>query len=219
MRQLPPGSGASAGPPCGTGLVWLTSSATIPLRLRKRCLSASGRPGGGWGPTAGNWPQSWACTSTWWRLLSGAPDGLGGKLAPGWTGCFVDSRSRSDSWQGSGLIGTDPAASSFQLRLPSPTEFYPSVEKALERRQIPSYILGRKDCSEAGLLSANRVYLRAIRQRLAFDICAAPHGSRYVCSSRLTQKPPTAVWFWLAAIIATCVFVYRRLGAMRPSCW
>lgn len=98
----------------------------------------------------------------------------------------------------------------------SPMEFYFAVEEALQRRQIPGYTTSRKDYTEAGLLSANRTYLRVVRQRLAYDICAAPYGNGFFFSSWLTQKPPSAVWFWLAAIIAAFVFVFYQLSAMLP---
>jgi len=43
--------------------------------------------------------------------------------------------------------------------------------------------------AEGGLLSANRVYLRLIRERLAFDICAAPFGTRYFFTHRTVYSP------------------------------
>lgn len=43
--------------------------------------------------------------------------------------------------------------------------------------------------SEGGLLSAKREYLRLKRERLVFDICAAPFGTGYFFSFRFVELP------------------------------
>jgi len=71
----------------------------------------------------------------------------------------------------------------------SPQEFYSSLEKALERRQIPRLELSRVNWREGGLFSADREYLRLTRERLVFDICAFPFGTGFAFSSRLGEIP------------------------------
>ena len=66
-------------------------------------------------------------------------------------------------------------------------EFYGALEEALERRSIPGAQISRIERQEAGLLSANREYLRVTRERLYFDICAAPFGTGFFMSWWLTE--------------------------------
>lgn len=55
--------------------------------------------------------------------------------------------------------------------------------------------------AEGGILSGNRVYLRMIRERLAFDTCAAPFGTGYFFSCRTVHSPPVVkLWHVLAAL-------------------
>lgn len=58
--------------------------------------------------------------------------------------------------------------------------------------------------AEGGLLSEKRVYLRMIRERLVFDVCAAPFGTGYFFSCR-TAEIPRLVKLW--QIIATLLFL------------
>ena len=63
-----------------------------------------------------------------------------------------------------------------------PQEFYSNPEKELEARKIPSMEMSRLEFAEGGWLAAKRTYLRVMRERLAFDTCAAPFGNSYFFS-------------------------------------
>lgn len=53
--------------------------------------------------------------------------------------------------------------------------------------------------SEGGLLSVKRDYLRLMRERLVFDICAAAFGTGYFFSFRFIEFPPGVnLWHMLA---------------------
>jgi len=68
-------------------------------------------------------------------------------------------------------------------------DFYQMIEKHLTDRKVPSLDISRVELSEGGLLSAKREYLRLRRERLVFDICAAPFGSGYFFSFRFVELP------------------------------
>ena len=68
-------------------------------------------------------------------------------------------------------------------------EFYGMVEKELKNREIPGLESSRLDFSEGGALSAKREYLRMTRERLVFDVCAAPFGTSYFFSCRFAEIP------------------------------
>jgi hypothetical protein len=71
----------------------------------------------------------------------------------------------------------------------SPQEFYVAVEKALADRKVPGLEAARVQFAEGGLLSAKREYLRLTRERLVFDICAAPFGTSFFFSCRYAELP------------------------------
>jgi hypothetical protein len=72
----------------------------------------------------------------------------------------------------------------------SPLSFYQAVEAALQRREVPATQNSRVDHKEAGLLSANREYLHITREKLIFDICAAPFGTGFFVSWWLVEEVP-----------------------------
>jgi len=74
-------------------------------------------------------------------------------------------------------------------------EFYQRLEAQLSERKIPGLEISKVDYSEGGLLADQRVYLRFIRERLAFDTCAAPFGTGYFFSCR-TVHSPVVVQLW-----------------------
>lgn len=86
-----------------------------------------------------------------------------------------------------------------------PQEFYATVKKELDERKIPSMEMSDVEYAEGGLLSDKRVYLRMIRERLAFDLCASPFGTSYFFSCRIVHSPP-ALRLW--HIVAALVFFY-----------
>ena len=72
----------------------------------------------------------------------------------------------------------------------SSQEFYATLEQALRQHQLPGIEIGRIEWKEGGLFSARREYLRVRREKLVFDICAAPYGADYYFSWWLGEVPP-----------------------------
>jgi hypothetical protein len=97
-----------------------------------------------------------------------------------------------------------------------PQEFYGAVEKELAARKIPTMEMSRVEYAEGGLLSDKRMYLRTIRERLAFDMCAAPFGSSYFFSCRTVYSPPVLrLWHLFVALIVfniVCSLLVQLLG-------
>jgi hypothetical protein len=87
----------------------------------------------------------------------------------------------------------------------STQEFYAEIEKELIARQVPGLTISRVDFHEGGLFSDKRTYLRLSRERLAFDICAAPFGRTFFFSLRIVEKPRLG---WLVVIL-----FFAALGA------
>ena len=85
----------------------------------------------------------------------------------------------------------------------STKEFYEAVENELKNRKVPGLEMFQVDFTEGGLLSAKREYLRMTRERLVFDICAAPFGTSYFFSCRLAEIPAVIqLWQLLVVLIA-----------------
>jgi hypothetical protein len=106
------------------------------------------------------------------------------------------------------------------LTLP-PQEFYSAVEKELDARKIPTMEVSRVDYAEGGLLSEKRVYLRLLRERLAFDMCAAPFGNSYFFSCRTVHSPPMLRLWHIAIAFGFFCFIFSflvsELGLMLAS--
>lgn len=79
------------------------------------------------------------------------------------------------------------AVSGFQT---STQEFYAAVERALEPHKLPGLTFSRIAWKEGGAFSMHREYLRVSREKLHYDICAAPFGADYFFSSWLAEIPP-----------------------------
>jgi len=77
----------------------------------------------------------------------------------------------------------------------APQEFYDVVVKELAAHKVPGLDISHVEYAEGGLLSDKRIYLRMIRERLAFDACAAPFGTDYFFSCR-TVYSPVVVKLW-----------------------
>ena len=86
----------------------------------------------------------------------------------------------------------------------SSKEFYDSVEKELQGRKIPGLDVSRVTFREGGGLSDERIYLRMIRERLAFDICAAPFGTAYFFSCRAVYSP-AVIKFWHIIVVGMVI--------------
>jgi hypothetical protein len=87
-----------------------------------------------------------------------------------------------------------------------PLDFYTAVEKELQARRVPGLEMSRVDFAEGGLLSDRRVYLRMLRERLVFDVCAAPFGTRFFFSCRMAEIPAVIqLWQLAVVLIGLCV--------------
>jgi hypothetical protein len=78
----------------------------------------------------------------------------------------------------------------------SALDFYERVQEALSARRIPGLAFSRREYVEGGELTAKRIYLSVSRDRLRFDICAAPFGRGFFFSWWLTEKK-TPLWLLL----------------------
>ena len=88
----------------------------------------------------------------------------------------------------------------------SPLEFYAAVEKEIKERKVPGLEMSRVEFAEGSLLSDKRVYLRMLRERLVFDICAAPFGTRFFFSCRMAEIPSLIhLWQLFAVFIGFCL--------------
>jgi hypothetical protein len=84
----------------------------------------------------------------------------------------------------------------------SALDFYGAVEEELKRREVPGLQLERVDWREGGVTSAKREYLRIGRERLTFDLCAAPYGTGYFYSWWVAkQKSPYAAMLGIVGLI------------------
>ena len=82
----------------------------------------------------------------------------------------------------------------------SPDEFYKSIEKELEAREMPGLTIERIEHKEGGILSAKRDYLRMRRERLVFDFCLAPFGTYWFISRRYSLIPFTLKMWEIVAV-------------------
>src|SRR5437588_7559438 len=109
----------------------------------------------------------------------------------------------------------------------STQEFYTSVENELKTRQVPGLEISRVDFSEGGLLSDKRTYLRMIRERLVFDVCAAPFGTAYFFSCRFAEIPAVVQLWQLLVLVSVLSFgglisfviLVKIFGILAPFLW
>ncbi|MFA6554605.1 MAG: tripartite tricarboxylate transporter TctB family protein [Candidatus Paceibacterota bacterium] len=94
----------------------------------------------------------------------------------------------------------------------STREFYDAIEKELKERQVPGLEVFHIDFAEGGMLSQKREYLRMTRERLVFDICAAPFGNSYFFSCRFAEIPAVIqLWQLVVVLIASLVIMALAL--------
>src|ERR1700694_3829827 len=79
-------------------------------------------------------------------------------------------------------------------------DFYEAVETELKERQVPGLEIFRVEFAEGGLLSGSREYLRMARERLVFDVCAAPFATSYFFSCRFAEIP-AVVQLWQLLVL------------------
>lgn len=98
----------------------------------------------------------------------------------------------------------------------SAKEFYTAIEDELKQRQVPGLEIFHVDFAEGGALSQKREYLRMTRERLVFDICAAPFGTAHFFSCRFAEIPAVIrLWQLLVVLVGTflsLVLAVRFLG-------
>jgi hypothetical protein len=92
----------------------------------------------------------------------------------------------------------------------STKEFYEAVEKELKAREVPGLNISTVDFAEGGILSSKREYLRMTRERLVFDICAAPFGTAFFFSSRFVEIP-AAIQLWQLLVVLVAAMVIAGL--------
>lgn len=84
----------------------------------------------------------------------------------------------------------------------SALNYYAAVEQELARREVPGIRTERIDWREGGIVTAKREYLRVSRDRLTFDLCAAPFGAGYFFSWWLAaQRSPYAAVLGYAGVV------------------
>ena len=88
----------------------------------------------------------------------------------------------------------------------STKEFYAAIEKELKDRQVPGLEIFYVDFAEGGVLSNKREYLRMTRERLVFDICAAPFGTAFFFSCRFAEIP-AAIKLWQLLVVMLAAFM------------
>jgi hypothetical protein len=102
----------------------------------------------------------------------------------------------------------------------SSKEFYDHIGEAIKTQQVPALDSSRVDLSEGGALSANREYLRLKRERLTFDVCAAPVGINYFFSYRFYLEPVVVSVWEIIALLATLALLFagsiRIFGILGP---
>jgi len=97
-------------------------------------------------------------------------------------------------------------------------DFYQMIEKALTERKVPGLEISRVEFKEGGLLSSKREYLRLKRERLVFDICAAPFGTSYFFSFRFVELPlgikPLQLLIFLCGLLFLGSLLTELFGAV-----
>ena len=88
----------------------------------------------------------------------------------------------------------------------SAKEFYDAIEQELKARQVPGLELFHVEFAEGGALSAKREYLRMTRERLVFDVCAAPFGTAYFFSCRFAEIP-AVIELWQLIVLALAFII------------
>ena len=92
----------------------------------------------------------------------------------------------------------------FQL---SSSKFYDLVESELKAREVVGMEMARVEFAEGGVLSDKRTYLRMVRERLVFDVCAAPFGKSFFFSCRFAEIPVVIKLWQLIILFLVSYFI------------
>jgi len=90
-------------------------------------------------------------------------------------------------------------------------EFYTGIEQELKTREVPGLDIAYVDFAEGGVMSSKREYLRMTRERLVFDICAAPFGTAFFFSCRFAQIP-AVIRLWQLLVVIVGAFIATMLA-------
>ena len=90
-------------------------------------------------------------------------------------------------------------------------EFYAAIEAELKAREVPGLDIASVEFAEGGVLSQKREYLRLTRERLVFDICAAPFGTAFFFSCRFAQIP-AVIRLWQLLVVIIGAFMVTMLA-------
>lgn len=93
----------------------------------------------------------------------------------------------------------------------SSKETYDHIEKEIAAQKVPGLVISHVDLAEGGLLSDKREYLRMKRERLIFDVCAAPVGVNCFFSYRFYVEP-VIVKIWEIAAVCAMVLLFFYLS-------
>jgi hypothetical protein len=100
----------------------------------------------------------------------------------------------------------------------NPSDVYATIEQCVEARKVPDLEITREFWHEGGAISAQREYLRLTRERLVFEICAAPFGTGFFLSSRTAVIPlvidPLAIFCFLFLIGAALAALVSLFGLL-----
>ncbi|HEY4321925.1 MAG TPA: hypothetical protein VGM77_12210 [Gemmatimonadales bacterium] len=98
----------------------------------------------------------------------------------------------------------------------SSLDFYSAVTERISAREVPHTSASNIEWKEGGLLSSGRIYLRFKRNRLIFDLCAAPFGTSFFFSWWLVEEQiqPSAVigFVVFGTLFVTLFFLVAKLG-------
>lgn len=98
-------------------------------------------------------------------------------------------------------------------------DFYRRIESELTVRKVPGLEMSRVEFAEGGLLSDKREYLRLRRERLVFDICAAPFGTSYFFSFRFVELPLGIKLLELVFFFIGVALVFGLLSKLVGTFW
>lgn len=96
----------------------------------------------------------------------------------------------------------------------STQEFYAAVERTLAPHKVPGISFSRIEWKEGGAFSMDRQYLRVSREKLHYDICAAPFGADFFFSSWLAEIPPKWGLLKMAGMLLGMFIIFRILLAI-----
>lgn len=91
----------------------------------------------------------------------------------------------------------------------SSREVYDLIEAEIAAQKVPGLEISQIDLAEGGLLSDKRKYLRMKRERLVFDVCAAPVGVNYFFSYRFYVEPVVVKIWEIAAVIVAMGLLFE----------